>query len=198
MIEVEKKFILTKKQEDNLIKDAEFVGEVENTDIYYDDLNYSLTKQDLWLRNRNGRFELKVPMNGFKNNHELDRYRELETEEEILDYFKSDFDTVKEFLKDKEYNSFCTIVTKRRKYKKEGFNIDLDVADFGYTLGEVEFLTSDELSLEDVTKSIFDFAKRHDLEIVNVYGKVEEYLRRNNLEHFDILVNLGIIKTILE
>ena len=63
MIEVEKKFILTTEQEKSLIEGADFLGEKKFTDIYYDDEDFSLTKKDLWLRNREGRFELKIPKN---------------------------------------------------------------------------------------------------------------------------------------
>ena len=64
MIEIEKKFILTPEQEQALIKGADFIEEKEFTDIYYDDKILSLTTKDIWLRERAGKFELKVPLAG--------------------------------------------------------------------------------------------------------------------------------------
>jgi adenylate cyclase class IV len=49
MIEIEKKFLLSKKDEKRLIKDAEFISKKEFVDIYYDDkfFSFSLTKNDI-------------------------------------------------------------------------------------------------------------------------------------------------------
>lgn len=82
MIEVEKKFILNDKEKERLFKDAEFISEKIFTDIYYDNENFDLTSKDKWLRLRQDKFELKIPV------HEgieriADQYDELESEEAI-------------------------------------------------------------------------------------------------------------------
>src|SRR2546421_324668 len=141
MIEVEKKFILTPEQEKSLIEGAEFLGEKQFTDIYYDDTGFSLTIKDVWLRERDGKYELKLPMNESLEKRVSDQYRELDVDSDILAYFEARDISVKDFLVEKGYIPFCKITTTRKKYKQEDFVIDLDVMDFGYTLAEIEFMT---------------------------------------------------------
>ena len=196
MIEIEKKFILTDEEEKALIKDAEFLGEVINTEKYYDDADYSLTKKDLWFRNRNGRFELKVPMNESIENRVSDQYMELEDDKDILEYFNVDLgQSMEDFLMQKGYKPFCEMVTTRRKYKKEGFNIDLDVADFGYKLAEIEYMIEEDVDMEEATNIVLDFAKKHNIVIPDfIYGKVIEYLKINNPKHLQILIDEKVVK----
>jgi len=196
MIEVEKKVILTNEQEKALINGAEFLGEKKFTDIYYDDEGCALTSKDVWLRSRGGRFELKIPMNMYTGNRVLDQYKELESDKDILNYFRADIDKpLADFLIDKEYKPFCEIITTRKKYKKNGFNIDLDSLDFGYTIAEIEYMINDELKMDEATESIIAFAKKHNIDTdAVVRGKVIEYLRINNYKHFQALLDAGVIK----
>jgi len=197
MIEVEKKFILTEEQEKALIHNAEFLGEKIFTDIYYDDSNYSLTKKDIWLRDRAGSFGLKIPMNESIEIRVLDRYKEFENDEEILKYFGASTDiNLIDFINEKGYKPFCKFTTTRRKYKKEGFNIDLDAADFGYNMAEIEFMTNDDLTLQQVTDSIIKFAEKHNIPSsgYSVRGKVLKYLELNNKEHLQALIDAKVIK----
>ena len=196
MIEVEKKFILTTEQEKSLIEGADFLGEKKFTDIYYDDEDFSLTKKDLWLRNREGRFELKIPMNESIEKRISDQYRELESDEEILKYFNAEGTlSVEDFLAKKKYKPFCILKTVRKKYKKEEFNIDLDSTDFGYTLAEIEHMITDQSKIEETIDAIIEFAKRHNIISTEyIRGKVTEYLRRNNPTHFQALIDAKVIK----
>ena len=63
MIEVEKKFVLTTDNLAKLTTGAKFLGEKSFTDNYYDTKDYLLALKDHWFRNRDGRWELKVPFN---------------------------------------------------------------------------------------------------------------------------------------
>lgn len=82
MIEVEKKFILSDEDINRLIKGAKFLGGKAFTDIYYDTNDFSLTINDQWLRSRDGRFELKIPLHrGAKGL--VDQYDEMGNEQEI-------------------------------------------------------------------------------------------------------------------
>ncbi len=196
MFEVEKKFILTKEQEKALTEGAQFLGEKKFTDIYYDDLNYILTGQDLWLRQRDGKFELKIPMNKKLKERVSDQYKELETDGEILEYFQPGAGgTLMEFMAKNEFNPFCTVTTTRRKYKKDGFGIDLDLTDFGYNIAEIELMAESAENMDEATAAIIAFAKKHNIPAVDhVRGKVAEYLRINNPEHLEKLIVLGVIK----
>ena len=195
MIEVEKKFILTPEQEKALIKGAEFLGEKKFTDVYYDDDNFSLTKKDIWLRERSGKFELKLPMNESLENRVSDQYLELDVEDDILAHFGARGVSIKDFLIEKGYKPFCEITTTRRKYKKEGFGIDLDIMDFGYTVAEIEYMTDNESKIQEVTNAIIAFAEKNNIISKNVIrGKVVEYLRMNNLKHFQALIDVKVVK----
>ena len=194
MIEVEKKFILTPEQEKSLINEAEFLGEKQFTDIYYDDVEFSLTTKDIWLRERGGRFELKLPMNESLENRVSDQYQELDVEDDILAHFGVQGVSVKDFLIERGYGSFCEITTIRKKYRKEGFGIDLDIMDFGYSIGEIEYMTDDESKIKEATQSIIQFAQKHNIDTnAVVRGKVAEFLRIKNPTHFQALINAKII-----
>jgi adenylate cyclase class IV len=120
MYEIEKKFILTNAQKEKLIKNAEFLGEVVFTDIYYDTKEYALTKNDIWLRSRDGQFELKLPLH--QNGKNLpNQYNEIEGEEKIREIFgivprKSFLEDIADF----GYAPFCKI----KNTKKESFSIE--------------------------------------------------------------------------
>ncbi len=196
MIEVEKKFILTKDQEKALIEGAEFLGEKKFTDTYYDDVHYILTGQDLWLRSRDGKFELKVPMNQKLKERVSDQYKELEEERYILEYFQAPVGQLfADFMTKNAFNPFCTITTTRKKYRKDGFGIDLDITDFGFTVAEIELMAKNSSTMEEATNAILAFAKKHKIEAMGApWGKVIEFLRLNKPEHFERLKALWIIK----
>ena len=59
MIEIEKKFIPEEGDIERITEGAEFISETVNDDIYYDK-DFSLTKRDIYVRRRNGAFEMKV------------------------------------------------------------------------------------------------------------------------------------------
>jgi adenylate cyclase class IV len=195
MIEVEKKFILTPEQEKALIDEAEFLGEKQFTDTYYDDSVFSLTTKDIWLRERDGKYELKLPMNESLENRISDQYRELDVEDDILAHFGARGINIKDFLTQKGYLPFCTITTMRRKYKKEGFGIDLDAMDFGYIVSEIEYMTDDEANIKEATQSIIKFAQQFRINTnAIVRGKVAELLRMKNPAHFQALIDAKIIR----
>ena len=199
MIEIEKKFILTKEKEDALMEGAEFLGEKEFTDIYYDDENFSLTTKDIWFRERAGRFELKISMNNNESTEDRisDRYRELEKEYEILEYFNSQDISMNDFLNKNEYLPFCKITTRRKKFKKDGFGIDMDIMDFGYSLVEIEVMVENESEMQKATESIIEFAKEHNIDTsAKILGKVIEYLRVKSPEHLRALIDSGVVKNV--
>ncbi|MGH2612160.1 MAG: CYTH domain-containing protein [Rhabdochlamydiaceae bacterium] len=187
---------MTPEQEKALIEGAEFLGEKKFTDTYYDDLNYSLTTKDIWFRNRDRKFELKLPMNVSIEERVSDQYKEIEDEREIKQYFKFDNNgSLPELLENRKYVAFCIITTTRRKYKKEGFGIDLDIIDFGYTVAEIEYMADDGENLKEATDKIIAFANNHGIVTGDIVrGKGAEYLRRNKPEHFQALIDAKVLK----
>jgi adenylate cyclase class IV len=193
MIEIEKKFILTEEQEKKLIAGAEFLGEKKIVDAYYDDSRYSLSTKDIWLRCRNGRFELKIPMNVALEKRVSDQYRELETDQEIAAYLNLDAGKpLVDAIRENGYAPFATIVTTRKKYKKDGYGIDLDSVDFGYDVAEIELMIDDESKIQETTLKIICYAGTYGLEGGVVRGKVSEYLRRKKPDHFQALVEAAV------
>lgn len=198
MIEVEKKFLLTDEERARLLEGAEFESEKTFADTYYDTRDYSLTRKDTWLRFRDGRCELKVPqaMESY-DEHAIDQYDELLTEQEIRQWLRLPaHKTFKEDLEYSGYRPFGTIVTHRKAYRKEGFVIDVDYADTGYSITEIELMVEDVSHVELGTKRIVDFANRHQLAMIPVLGKIGEYIRVHNPEHYQILIDAGVIGTL--
>src|SRR3989338_2081719 len=197
MIEVEKKFILNEHDKERLTKDAEFLNERVFTDIYYDTEIFSLTTNNKWLRSREGRFELKLPL------HEgvdrlADQYDELEDEQKIREALNlPSSGNFADDLAKVGYSPFCTCKTKRRKYKKEPFIIDLDTVDFQdfiYSIGEIELMVNDKSEVESAIEKIMDFAKSQNLTIAPVRGKVIEYLKRTKANHYQALIRASVVK----
>ena len=199
MIEVEKKFLLTEVNKKRLIRDAQFLHEYVFTDTYYDTQDFSLTGTDIWLRSREDRYELKVPMQE-AGARATDQYEEMEEESAIRTFLNLPSDgTLAEVLASNGYKPFCTCKTTRRKYQKSPFIIDLDVVDFDhfvYTIGEIELMVSRKSEIEGAVEKIIAFAKENQLTMAPVRGKVIEYLKRERPEHYHYLTQAGIVQDI--
>lgn len=197
--EIEKKFLLSDEQQQALLKDAVFSGEKKLTDIYYDDADCTLTKKDWWLRRRNGAWELKIPAGSFVDAHRTtDRYREIEDAKEILAHLGlSDALELPEALEKAGVKPFCTAPTRRQKYSKGEFKIDIDevnFAEFTYRLAEIEILVESEDQVEEASTRIIDFAKAYGLTVTYVRGKILEYLHRMRPDHFQALIDAGVVQ----
>ncbi|HOI60098.1 MAG TPA: CYTH domain-containing protein [Candidatus Pacearchaeota archaeon] len=197
MIEIEKKFILSEKEKDQILKDAQFLGEKIFTDIYYDKKDYSLTLKDYWLRFRDGRVELKVPVKK-ENNTFINQYEEIIDEDKIRQ--KIGIKKVEDLISDLNLNNyipFCECKTTRTKYKKDIFSIDLDFVDFNdfsYNIAEVEITVENETSIDDAIEKINIFAKENNLKLKSVKGKVIEYINRKTPHLYNKLLKKGIVK----
>lgn len=197
MIEIEKKFSIKDGDFERLTKDAEFVSEKTNNDTYYDKTDYALTRKNIWLRNRNGKWELKSRL------HEdadpgVDQYEEIEDEDKIRDFLKLEKNgSFAEVLKTNGYLPFCSYKTTRKKYKKNSFTLDFDFVDFGdfsYEVLEIELMVRDKSEIAKATKRILDFAKENGLGTKKAWSKPKTYLRRYDPKHFQVLVNAGVMK----
>jgi len=194
MFEVERKFALTEENERALLAGAEFVGTKTFTDVYYDTSLFALTTKDTWLRSRDGRFELKLPLNKNRVGERVaDQYHEIEEEEAIRKELGFPVDGMfAEALKAHEYTPIAQITTTRRKYKKGEFVLDLDDMDYGYKVGEIELMVSDMAEMEGAAQKIVAFGEAQGLSLVPVRGKVLEYIRRYNPPHFEALKAKGL------
>src|SRR3989339_1591923 len=197
MTEVEKKFILNKQDKERLTKRAEFLNERVFADIYYDTNNFSLTSKDKWLRSREARFELKLPLHKGAE-RSADQYDELEDEQKIREALNLPLNgSFADDLTKAGYVPFCICKTTRRKYKKGLFIIDLDIVDFQdftYNIGEIELMVNEKSEIESAVEKIIDFAKMQNLTIAPVRGKVIEYLKRAKPNHYQTLVKKKVVK----
>ena len=188
MIEVEKKLIVTPEEKARVIEGAEFISEKKFTDIYYDTGDFSLTRKDIWLRDRAGSFELKYPINEAKYKTQ---YEEFEDEDSIRKKLAlpSDDRPLIETLKKLNYVPFATITTTRRKYRRREFTIDIDVADYGYEVMEIECMVNEKSEVDATLEKIILFAESCGLKNTRVAlrGKVMEYISRKNPEQFAAL-----------
>ncbi len=182
MIEVEKKFVLSEEEIQGLVKGSRFVGEVELDDVYYDTPDFALMKQDRYLRRRNGQFELKVST-ALVIDAPTTHYRELTNKGEIreeLGLGEGDFEWMVERA---GYKPIVSIKTLRKKYKEGDFNIDIDSADFGHEVAEVELMVEKEEDVQGAIGRIKQFAFSKglwDKSEGEIRGKVMEYLYRKN------------------
>jgi predicted adenylyl cyclase CyaB len=196
MIEVEKKFILNQEQKALLLNGAEFVREQNFTDTYFDTADFALAKNDMWLRSRDGVWQLKIPVHHDGGKFDQ-QYQEIESEENIRQVFgivpKGDF---LQDISDFGYAPFCNLSTKRRKYLKNGFVLDLDEVsfeDFEYEIAEIELMIAEKEEMKEAIKKINTFAGKLGLKSASVRGKVYEYLKRKKPEHFSALVEAGVV-----
>ncbi len=206
MFEVEKKFKLSENESKRLLEGVEFISEKTFTDVYYDTVEYNLTKSDIWLRKRGEEFELKLPMHKMAEKVNIQQYQEIEGEQKIREIFAiapiGDFENDIKVL---GYESFCVCIITRRKYKKEGFIIDIDfveydsclnggLEDFSYELAEIELLVEEKEQMSEAAIDIESFASANGLKKIYIRGKVLEYLFRKKPEHFKALQDCGVVR----
>jgi predicted adenylyl cyclase CyaB len=192
MIEVEKKFALKEGDIDKLIDGAKYLGKVVNHDIYYDTADNQLSFNNIWLRQRNNKFELKVPVSGLnkKNKYGVTRYHELHTDKSITHELKiKKGDSLEQSLHQAGFKPFASYVTNRQKYKKSNFNIFIDNTDFGFQVAEIELLVDTQEDIESAAQKIVKFAKDVDLKIDYVSGKITHYLKKFKPDLYRKLLN---------
>jgi len=179
MIEIEKKFEASEEDIGRITEDAKFIKESINKDTYYDREGFPLVKNNIFLRKRNGRFELKLYV--AEKGSRVDKYLELEDDETIKSKLnipaQKDID---EYLAENEYVPFGSWETKRRRFEKDGFTIDVDSVDFGHNVVEIELMIEEGEDTNEAADKILNFAKTIGLEEDKQEGKVMVFIKRNN------------------
>jgi len=84
VIEVEKKVFLTSEQREQLVASLPLGKEKAFWDVYYDGPSFQLTKNDWWLRQRQGNWELKIPVSFGQGHNGCQSYEEIEDPQQIL------------------------------------------------------------------------------------------------------------------
>src|SRR3989338_8743904 len=120
MIEVERNFDLKPGDKERLINGATFLSKKKFKDVYYDNDAYDLTLKDYWLRKRNDKWQLKMPLNKESiKDRKTDQYIEYETNKEILRVLGLDGNDLTNAVKKAGFQSFTDITTERESWKKE-------------------------------------------------------------------------------
>jgi adenylate cyclase class IV len=198
MFEVEQNFNLSPEQKQRLLTDAEFQHEKTIVDTYFDTDANKFTLQDMWLRERNGKFELKVPID-MKTTSLMDQYEEIEDEQEILRRLALPTKAnLRDTLTTNQFHPFCTCITVRKTYSKEGFTIVLDEvtyleSDLRFNTCEIELLVETREQMPEASSKIIAFAEKNGLTAEYLHGKVLEYLIHEKPEHYEALVQAGVV-----
>lgn len=195
VIEVEKNFDLRPGDKEKLIEAAKFLGKKTFTDIYYDTEDFQLTTKDFWLRQRDGNWELKMPLNGTAANRDTDQYRELESEKEIaLALELPGKSPLQKEIQDMGAKPFAAILTNRERYQKGNFHLDFDEMDFGFRTFEAELMVENESEIPAAEQKIIDFAREYGIDSAPGAGKVIEFLKLRHPAHYRALQKAGVIR----
>ncbi|XP_070784539.1 thiamine-triphosphatase [Enoplosus armatus] len=220
-MEVERKFLCNADTLKTLEKiGAVCVGQRQFSDQYFDTPKFDLTLKDVWLRKRKGCWELKCPatvdgteeMNGEQSKAAAlcTRYMEITNLPEIQQRVK---EVIKDMCEDRETETsssqedeswlskmnlvcFAEFTTVRRSFtlEEEVVQIDLDQADFGYHVGEIEVLVPEGGDVQSALEKIERTAQKLGLTgDQRVEGKMNVYLKRNNPEHYARLLSEHVL-----
>jgi len=199
MLEVEVKIAGTPENIAKLTKTAKFIKEVINDDIYFDTKDYKFTTKTIWLRTRNGRWELKWPATKQENylSATSAQYFEFEDHDEILERLKLPKEhPIEQTLQKNGFEEFAHIITTRKKYKDGEFNIDVDCLDYDYEMIEIELTSDDNADAQILENKIWEYLKSKGINTNKkmIMGKVITYLYRYKKDHYQKLIEAGVIK----
>lgn len=196
-IEIERKVRLEAHQLNKITQQGTLLTEKCLSDSYFDTLDYRYTTQNMWLRQREGIFELKVGIK--KPNGLVDRYEELTEEKSILKYLGYDID-LQTAISQKELSCFCSFKTQRKSYQVGELKVDIDEADFGdlhYQVAEIEIVVSDLDKVQAAEQKLAEFINEMGINAtLPVPAKLTYYLYYKRPDHYQALVRNKVIQPI--
>ncbi|XP_024135934.1 thiamine-triphosphatase isoform X2 [Oryzias melastigma] len=219
-VEVERKFLCSEDTLKILQKIGDCLGQRQFHDQYFDSPGFELTLRDFWLRKRKGCWELKCPVSTVNRTGELKEeqslaaklcthYKEITNLPEIQQRVKEviegpcgdpDTETTPSqedelWLSKLNLVCFAEFTTVRRSFTlEEGVQIDLDQADFGYHVGEIEVLIPEGGDVHSAQEKIRDAAQKLGLSgDERVEGKMNVYLKRYHPEHYAKLLSAHVL-----
>lgn len=180
MIEVERKFRVSQETKSMLEQLSLSRNFVEFEDCY---LSEELALEDMWLRQRNGIWELKVPVTSDRNRRlGATVYREL-----VGPAVWHELSRVK--VEAHGLLPYATIRTERTQlkclWKTQEVEVVLDVCTsedgFRYSVGELELLVNRDSEVEGAANTLDQFAKSLNLQAQSdTDGKLLAYLKEKN------------------
>ncbi len=194
--EIEQQFLPTVEIKDSLTRDSTQLETTVFDDIYFDDANVSVLSQDLWLRTRDGVYQLKVPLRKQARRLVTKQYREIYDERSIAERLGLNTNvSLTEALEQADINPICELTTQRENWQNGQFNIALDVVtapDFSYDIGEIEVTGDEKLDADATVAEIQAFATKYGIVVERVLGKVRAYFKQKRPELFALLVERGV------
>lgn len=194
MIEVEIKVHVTEDQARKLTENARPVGKHSFVDAYYDSVDFKLTTNGLWLRQRDQQFELKMPATHDGSFHigKNIPMQEIPDEEEIRRILGLAMQgSLHDALENAGFIVLYRFSNTRETYQKDGFTIDFDRADFGdltYCLCEIETIVEAADQAELALEQLYSFIRRYGISTERAEGKLGHYIRVKNPEHYRALI----------
>uniref|UniRef100_A0A803K671 Thiamine-triphosphatase n=1 Tax=Xenopus tropicalis TaxID=8364 RepID=A0A803K671_XENTR len=170
-IEVERKFVPGPQVEDELLRlGAKLQNEITFRDSYYDTPDCRLTLGDVWLRRREDSWELKYPpQRGTRGlNGASTQYLELSCEADITRRVSEELNIPCPHSLDLlQLQEFASFVTRRRRFEfpprngsKHKVVVDLDTADFDFSVGEVEVLVKTQEEVKSALMEVEEICKQ--------------------------------------
>lgn len=200
-IEIEKKVKLDPHHIKQIEEKGIFVKEVQFRDTYFDRADFYLTTQNIWLRQRESQFELKVGVK--RANGSIDRYEEITGEEKILTYLNlpSNFsENILDTFSHLGIIPFSSFTTQRRSYILGECSVDIDVANFGdlmYRVGEFELLVSNIDQVRKAEEKIKNILRQMKIDLsVVMPAKLTYYLYHKRQEHYKALIDHRVVQPI--
>ncbi|XP_072885539.1 thiamine-triphosphatase isoform X2 [Hemitrygon akajei] len=199
-IEVERKFAVRPDTEQRLASlGGQRLGSRSLLDRYFDTVDLRLTLADLWLRSREGRWQLKSPVGAGPQASGTTRYRETASEAEILALLRPVLSAIEGGLdrlaETGHLQEFATIRTQRISYRlPQGLLVDLDLADFGHQVGEIEVEVGTEDEVPAAQARIEEMARSLGLDGEEVLpGKMHIFLQKFRPLHFQKLLDARVL-----
>ncbi|XP_043914621.1 thiamine-triphosphatase [Protopterus annectens] len=203
-LEVERKFFF-KPETELKLRDlgAELKRDQRICDRYFDNEHFQLTLADHWLRMRDGYWELKCPPGKIDNSFgPATHYLEITQEEDIicrvckvLGLIQTAWISVADLVQSAGLDEFASFVTERKVYTLPcGSHVDLDKADFGYQIGEIEVLVSDVSKTDNALEKINSLAEKLGLtNTERIPGKMDAFLMQFRPLHYKKLQEAHIL-----
>ncbi|XP_024075511.2 LOW QUALITY PROTEIN: thiamine-triphosphatase, partial [Terrapene carolina triunguis] len=89
---------------------------------------------------------------------------------------------------------FASFVTRRRSYRLGGLRVDLDQADFGYAVAEVEALVGAQEDVPAALEEVLQLRRALGRDgATRVPGKMSIYLQRHRPRHYQELLRAGVL-----
>ncbi|XP_044143895.1 thiamine-triphosphatase isoform X1 [Bufo gargarizans] len=205
LIEVERKFVPGPDVEIKLCAlGAKLLEEITFRDSYYDGPDLRLTLNDMWLRRRGDSWELKhPPQRGAKGlKGASTQYMELTSEDDIIRRVSEELGVpCPPNIESFGLNEFASFVTRRRRFllplaenSDSKVVVDLDEADFGFTVGEVEVLVKTQEEVENAFKKVEEICRLLGVfRETPVQGKVSTFLQMNRADLYRQLLEAHVL-----